>query len=162
MFTGILSILYLFLPAMVANIVPVLADHDNFLRPLNKPLDGRLDWQGKRIFGDHKTVRGVVVGVIAGSLIGFLQGNLLLGIGMSIGALWGDACKSFVKRRFNIQPGTPWMPWDQVDFVIGAIIFTYPIAPQSFPHYFFAIVVIGIGSFISSYIGVRTGMKKSL
>jgi CDP-diglyceride synthetase len=158
----ILFILYFFLPAMVANIVPVFADRYNFFPSFNKPLDGNLNWRGKRILGDHKTVRGVVVGTITGALIGLLQGSPILGLGMGLGALWGDAIKSFIKRRLGIKPGTSWIPWDQIDFIIGASIFTFPISPQPLVNYFIAAIIIGAGSFLTSYIGVRTGIKKSL
>jgi CDP-2,3-bis-(O-geranylgeranyl)-sn-glycerol synthase len=33
----------------------------------------------------------------------------------------GDSVKSFVKRRIGIAPGKPWIPWDQLDFVLGAL-----------------------------------------
>jgi CDP-2,3-bis-(O-geranylgeranyl)-sn-glycerol synthase len=26
-----------------------------------------------------------------------------------------------VKRRVGIAPGKPWIPWDQLDFVLGAL-----------------------------------------
>jgi hypothetical protein len=32
-----------------------------------------------------------------------------------------DSVKSFVKRRVGIAPGAPWIPFDQLDFVIGAL-----------------------------------------
>lgn len=36
----------------------------------------------------------------------------------------GDSLKSFVKRRVGIAPGKPWIPFDQVDFAIGALVLT--------------------------------------
>jgi CDP-diglyceride synthetase len=35
----------------------------------------------------------------------------------------GDAVKSFFKRRLGITPGKSWFPFDQLDFVLGAILF---------------------------------------
>ena len=35
----------------------------------------------------------------------------------------GDSMKSLVKRRIGIAPGKPWIPWDQLDFVLGALAF---------------------------------------
>lgn len=160
MFANISFILYFFLPAMAANLAPVLADYYNFLPALNKPMDKGFKFRDRRILGDHKTVRGVVVGVVAGGIFGLLQGSVLLGLGMGLGAMWGDTFKSLIKRRFNIKPGTGWVPWDQVDFVIGASIVTFPIFPQPLVSYLVAIVVIGAGSFLISYIGVRMGIKR--
>ena len=42
----------------------------------------------------------------------------------SYGAAFGDLAGSFLKRRFNIKSGAPFWVVDQLDFVIGAIIFT--------------------------------------
>ncbi|PLX25913.1 hypothetical protein C0580_00945, partial [Candidatus Parcubacteria bacterium] len=48
-----------------------------------------------------------------------------LGFLMGFGALFGDLVRSFVKRRVGIAPGKAWFPWDQIDFIIGAAIFSY-------------------------------------
>jgi CDP-diglyceride synthetase len=34
----------------------------------------------------------------------------------------GDSLKSLVKRRLGIPPGAPWRPFDQLDFVVGALV----------------------------------------
>lgn len=47
---------------------------------------------------------------------------LALGLACGFGALGGDALKSLVKRRCGIAPGKPWMPADQLDFVIGGLV----------------------------------------
>lgn len=47
---------------------------------------------------------------------------------MGFGAIFGDLIESFVKRRLEYEPGKPFVPFDQTDFVIGALIFVYPIA----------------------------------
>ena len=160
MIDSTLAVIYLFLPAIAANIAPVLADSDNLFPSLNKPLDKGHSYNNKRILGDNKTIRGVIVGTLAGALVGLLQGNLLLGLGMGLGALWGNAFKSLIKRRLDIKPGAGWMPWDQIDFVIGAIIVTWPVSPQPIEHYLIAIIILGAGSFLASYIGERTGIKQ--
>ncbi|MFX0047406.1 MAG: CDP-archaeol synthase [Candidatus Hermodarchaeota archaeon] len=41
----------------------------------------------------------------------------------SYGAAFGDLAGSFLKRRFDIKSGSPFWVVDQLDFVIGAIIF---------------------------------------
>ena len=48
---------------------------------------------------------------------------LSIGFLLGIGAITGDSVKSFFKRRFNIKPGKPWIPFDQTDFIIGALLF---------------------------------------
>ena len=46
---------------------------------------------------------------------------------MGFGALTGDLAKSFFKRRIGIKPGAKFIPFDQMDFVLGAFIFTVPV-----------------------------------
>lgn len=46
----------------------------------------------------------------------------LLGLALSCGAIFGDACGSFIKRRFNVERGRPVPLMDQLDFVVGALI----------------------------------------
>ena len=56
----------------------------------------------------------VVVLFVLLFMIGFLLG---------FGALFGDIVKSFFKRRIGIKPGERFIPWDQLDFVFGALAF---------------------------------------
>jgi CDP-2,3-bis-(O-geranylgeranyl)-sn-glycerol synthase len=42
---------------------------------------------------------------------------------LGFGALAGDSIKSFFKRRVGVKPGKRWFPFDQIDFVIGALAF---------------------------------------
>ena len=37
----------------------------------------------------------------------------------------GDSAKSFLKRRVGIPPGESWILFDQLDFVIGALVLTW-------------------------------------
>ena len=63
--------LYLFLPAYLANMSPVLIRRR--LTALAIPIDGGRTLWGKRILGDHKTWRGLLAGMVAGTLIFELQ-----------------------------------------------------------------------------------------
>jgi len=47
---------------------------------------------------------------------------LLLGPLFAIGALGGDALKSFLKRQVGVAPGKSWFPFDQLDFIIGGAL----------------------------------------
>ena len=58
--------------------------------------------------------------------------------------MFGDIVKSFIKRRANIMPGERFIPWDQLDFVFGALIFSYLIVKL----FFIDIILILIISFI--------------
>lgn len=124
---------------------PILAAHLPGLRTLQTPMDCGKYFRGKRIFGDHKTWRGLICGLVAGVLIVWLQSALFdhyvwirhvsnpvvyrgtaiwaLGLLLSFGALLGDALESFFKRQCNIDSGQRWFPFDQLDYVLGGLIF---------------------------------------
>ena len=134
----ILTILYLMLPVYLANIAPVLSMKINFL---NYPLDFNKKFKGKPILGSHKTWRGLFFGIVFGIAIAYLQfvlqkypffsnislldysNYLLIGFLFGFGALFGDAVKSFFKRRVNVKPGGKFIPWDQIDYTLGGLIF---------------------------------------
>jgi CDP-2,3-bis-(O-geranylgeranyl)-sn-glycerol synthase len=118
------------LPAYVPNPVAALFGGGT-------PIDlGRNFSDGNRIFGDGKTYRGLVTGVLAGILTGFLliwlaagfpagslpQHTLLSITLLATGALLGDLVKSFFKRRFNRERGAKWPIADQYDLVAGAFL----------------------------------------
>jgi CDP-diglyceride synthetase len=94
----------------------------------------------------HKTVVGFGAGVLAAVVITLAKSRIAwpgglvahdhgvaLGLRFGTGAMAGDAAKSFVKRRLGIPPGTPWIPWDQVDFRLGALILLSGQAALSWP-----------------------------
>lgn len=110
---------------------------------LNTPVDGGKTFHGKMIFGNHKTWRGIVTGLLLGTAVACAQSFypmqilpgewIFIGFLQSIGALLGDVIKSFFKRQLGIPPGKSWIPFDQFDFIIGAIgttsfFFTIPFA----------------------------------
>ena len=101
------------------------------------PIDlGRNFSDGKRLLGDGKTYRGLIIGIFAGIGIGLVQiwvsgaygwENLPEQTYMSItllatGALLGDLCKSFFKRRLGKERGAKWPIADMYDLVAGALL----------------------------------------
>lgn len=101
------------------------------------PIDlGRNFSDGRRIFGDGKTYRGLIIGILAGIITGiiliwlsssFLQECLPEHTFLSVtllatGALLGDLVKSFFKRRYGKERGTKWPIADQYDLVAGAFL----------------------------------------
>ena len=99
-----------------------------------RPIDGGRSWSdGRRIFGDGKTWRGLIGGTAAGIVVGFLQIGLesvfgweyltpLAVVLLAAGALLGDLAKSFFKRRLNKKRGEKWPIADQYDLVVGAFL----------------------------------------
>jgi CDP-2,3-bis-(O-geranylgeranyl)-sn-glycerol synthase len=144
--TTILETVWLLLPAGAANLAPVLAARYNWLPAFNRPIDGNVTFLGKRVLGPHKTWRGLIVGIAAGALTGFFLGSALLGAVIGAGALAGDALKSFVKRQFNIAPGKPWRPFDQIDYILGALLVASFIFPLTIAHTIVALIFFGKSS----------------
>ena len=117
---------YFIIPAYVANGMPVLFRG-------GQPLDlGKSFFDGERIFGINKTTRGFISGILLGSLVSLImelilmRGLALLGILVSLGSLLGDLFGSFLKRRLGLNPGSSLPLIDQLDFIVGALVITYP------------------------------------
>ena len=138
MITFILQCVYFMLPAYLANMAPLLARKVRFL---DIPVDFNKKWRGNPILGSHKTWRGIFFGIIAGVITAYIQFKLrnylffasislldysnwaAIGFLLGFGALFGDLVKSFFKRRIGVKPGARFIPWDQIDYTIGALLF---------------------------------------
>ena len=112
------------LPAWVANGAPVIFGG-------GKPVDFGMRIGGRRIFGNHKTVRGLVAGLAAGFMAAyvislFLPPLLVTGIALAIGTHAGDLFGSFVKRRLDKKEGASWALFDQYLFLAFALLFALP------------------------------------
>ncbi|MFH1657635.1 MAG: CDP-archaeol synthase [bacterium] len=139
----LISCVYFFLPAYFTNMAPPLAGRINILAI---PVDFGKKLGGKPILGSHKTWRGVLFGLMTGISVAYCQlwlyqlpvirkisffdysevNILALGFLLSAGVLFGDMLFSFFKRRLNLIPGQPWLPFDQIDYVVGAFLFLTP------------------------------------
>jgi CDP-2,3-bis-(O-geranylgeranyl)-sn-glycerol synthase len=138
----ILKCFYLMLPAYFANMAPVFFKNINLLR---YPLDFNTKLGGKPLLGKNKTFRGLVFGVILAIFVAYVQSVaytndffsgisflkyeswVVIGVLMGLGAIAGDAVESFFKRRLGIKPGGKFIPFDQTDYVIGALVFIIPV-----------------------------------
>lgn len=146
-----LQCMYFLLPAAFANMAPVM--FKNSLKWLEIPIDLGKTWNGKPIFGPHKTVRGFVMGITLAIIVSFIQAWLsryplmqgfslvdfgqgygfaaLFGALVGFGALFGDLVKSSIKRRCGIDAGKPFIPFDEIDFAMGALLFSAIVVPLS-------------------------------
>lgn len=182
MFEDILFALWFFLPAGMANMIPIPIAKVPGLRTLDAPLDFRATFRGKRVFGSHKTWRGLVTGIIAATLTLWLQQylvgevswiqsftgqidyqslpTLIVGPLFAIGALGGDAIESFFKRQRGIAPGRGWFPFDQTDYIIGGAIATMPFISLSIWQYAWLLVLWLIVHMVSTVAGYFMGLKE--
>jgi CDP-2,3-bis-(O-geranylgeranyl)-sn-glycerol synthase len=123
----IIEALKFIFPAYCANAVPVLAGG-------GLALDlGRSFADGKPIFGKNKTFRGFFAGLAVGTMVGLAESllfnySVLLGFFLSLGALFGDLIGAFAKRRLGLPPGGLLPVVDQIDFVVGAVVFSLPVS----------------------------------
>lgn len=159
-----LTALLFFLPAGIANMAPIFASRLPLLRKWDAPLDLGKTYHGHRVFGPHKTWRGLVFGTIMGTLTGVIllsDSSVWLCASMSAGALLGDAIESFFKRQRGIASGKAWFPFDQTDYIIGGLLATLPfgVLPLWLVLWVFAIY-FGL-HLVSSYIGYLLGFKKT-
>ncbi len=132
MIIGIISAIVAFLPAMMANSLAVVFGGRLII-------DGGRCLSGKRILGDGKTWSGLLGGTLSASLVGvvlalifnpyldmhgFPTPGIYIIFTLAFGALLGDICGSFVKRRLGKKRGEKMFILDQYDFVLGSFILT--------------------------------------
>jgi len=91
---------------------------------------GRRFSDGKPIFGRNKTFRGFFAGLAIGTAVGLVESSLfgypfVFGLILSLGALFGDLAGAFMKRRLGLSPGDLLPIIDQIDFIIGAVLFSF-------------------------------------
>jgi CDP-2,3-bis-(O-geranylgeranyl)-sn-glycerol synthase len=171
MLTVIFSAIYLILPSYLANMFPVIFGklHMPFGTPINE-----------KLFGSHKTYRGFYAAYIGAflmlllqyyfakngifedySLLDYEKINLFLyAFIFGIGTATGDTVKSFFKRRLKKAPGSPWFPFDQLDFVIMSLLF---LAPFFIPSWQVIVTILILTPFLHFLVNVFAyiiGMKK--
>ena len=122
----IIETLKFIFPAYCANAIPVITGG-------GYPIDfGKKFFDGKPILGKNKTFRGFFSGLIVGTAVGLLESMFFgypipFGFLLSLGALFGDLAGAFLKRRLGLAPGDLLPVIDQVDFILGAILFSFPL-----------------------------------
>ena len=155
------SALWFILPAYFANAAPVVLGG-------GAPIDGGRNFtDGRRIFGDGKTVRGLVAGLAAGTILGLIQGiaksqlshYLALGFLLALGALLGDLLGSFIKRRMRIERGGAAPGLDQLGFVVIALLLASPVALPSWQVIVTLLILTPPIHLATNFIGHRLKLK---
>ncbi len=167
----ILNAFYFILPAYIANMMPVFGK--NLRLPGGQAISTKL-------LGSHKTWRGFYLGYCGALLVLYLQSlgqnlevfqkislleyqelNLwLYAFFFGIGALFGDACKSFFKRRLKIKSGQPWFPFDQLDFIFGALLFLWPFYQPGWQVIVTLIILTPLLHFLTNFTAYKLGLKE--
>ncbi|HKR82046.1 MAG TPA: CDP-archaeol synthase [Candidatus Saccharimonadales bacterium] len=182
-FQDVFFALWVYFAAAIGNMTPILVAKSAW-KPLQNwttPIDFGKTFRGKRIFGTHKTWRGLVTGMIVSTIVlaiqqvafrhaHFLQvwlgefdfghlPTLIVGPLLGFGALGGDAVKSFFKRQRGTPPGESWFPFDQIDLPVGALVVTWPFIHPTFAQAVIAVLLGLSAQLISSYIGFLLHLK---
>jgi len=171
-----LKCFYFILPAYFANMAPVIVK--NRFNYLAVPIDFGKKIKGKELFGKNKTFRGFTFAILFAIAITYLQfllyefnffknlsfinysSWLLLGFLFGFGAIFGDLIESFIKRRLNLKSGEKFIPWDQLDFVIGALIFVNLIIDITWKIVLFIIVISIIGHILVNHAAYYLKIRK--
>lgn len=180
------QMLFLLAPAGLANMAPVWGSKIRGLRNFKTPVDLKLTYKRVRLLGDHKTYRGIILGVIIGGLCGLVQQLAIdylglfgqidvalnnyshlndvnwiwLGFLIGLFALLGDTVKSFFKRRLGIAPGKPWPVLDQIDYLLGSFCIIGIFFNLSVAHYLIGLMIYGLMHPVVSYIGYLLKLKQ--
>lgn len=101
------------------------------------------------------------------SFVNYTVNPLIFGLLMGSGAMLGDIVKSFFKRRLNIKSGNPFPPFDQLDFILGALALYYGIGPYVLNHFYslsgwtilFIFVLTPLAHVLMNVIGYVLGLQ---
>ena len=158
------QLLYLMMPAYCANMTPPFV---RFWRGWNPPISAR--W-----LGSHKTVVGAAGGVLAAMVVALIQARLrwrgaiadydrwpILGLLLGVGAIGGDAVKSFIKRRRGVAPGGRWIPFDQLDAAIGALVLVAMRVDLSWSDVAAVLAITFVGDIGVNQVAYRLGIRES-
>jgi CDP-2,3-bis-(O-geranylgeranyl)-sn-glycerol synthase len=177
--------IYFMLPAYLANASALTfgggtpLDMGRSLNDGRRILGDGVTWKG--------TIIGILIGMGIGLLQGAITGNMvqdlliagdpgianmvqgtittnmlqgtILGLALGSGAIIGDACGSFIKRRFKVERGRPVPLMDQLDFVVVALIFASLVVVIPFNLIILIIIItifLHLGANIIAYL---LGMK---
>lgn len=168
--------MWLMLPAGIANMAPVLFKWVPFLK---YPIDFGATLQGRPLLGCNKTYRGLFFGILSAILFVYIEtlfypvlkmyapadyskiNVFWLGFLLGFGALFGDLVKSFFKRRINVDPGCTWPPFDQIDWIVGALLFSGFYLKLNWHIWVVALVVFGLLHPVVNLIGYYLKIKKN-
>ena len=184
------TLAYLFIPLLFGLALHGFCIKYDLLSFLYYPIDRGRKFRGKRIFGENKTYRGLVV-VSLGTAIGFgLQALLLhriasirsvelfdyaffksvaLGLAVGVAAMLSELPNSFIKRQFEIAPGTAAKGWkalvfyvyDQIDFMLGAWLALAIVVPVTIGRVLLSAGFLLVAHQIMSSVGYALGMRKT-
>jgi len=183
-----MEVLWVFLPVLGALLAHAPVLRFGWLGGLKRPLDGGATFRGRRILGDNKTYRGVLV-MFLGACVAAVAlmhvpayrarvpseiraaGPWTFGVLLGLGTVLAELPNSFLKRQLDIAPGQQQTSllgmavslFDQGDFVFGIWLALAPVwcmtATQALTA-FLLVALIHSGINVIGYaIGARTNWR---
>jgi len=167
----VFNAIFFVLPAFFSNTTPMLFGG-------GLPMDFRKNWfDGRRILGNNKTIRGFAAGFIGGFLFGIFVSwwftNIVFknvadppfvvpltnGFLQSFGAVTGDAVGSFIKRRLDIPPGGSLIIMDQIGFIVFGLAFARIDTAFPWTYWVIMIPLSLVVHFAANAVGYTLGWK---
>ena len=193
--TAILMMYVTLLPAIVAGIINSIFCKSNILSIYKIPIDGGKNFlDNKRIFGDNKTWKGLFGYVLFNAIIQMIWGiicnisninnlnffyvynaNSLLNnclFGLLIGLFYAifELPNSFLKRRFDIEPGKPpkglkkvfFIFLDQADSIFGVCLVVALFYKMTFSFYILYVLIGAITHIVFNMILYFCKIRKNM
>ncbi|MFH1403515.1 MAG: CDP-2,3-bis-(O-geranylgeranyl)-sn-glycerol synthase [Candidatus Altiarchaeota archaeon] len=170
MLNVLINVFWFTLPAYVANSIAIDVSGIPVIKNYSTPIDFGKSWRGKRILGDGKTWRGLILGGLAGGLTGMLQSmygspwlpqmTASLGIMLGFGALVGDSVASFIKRRMGFGRGHPLVLLDSLDYIFGSYMAVWILVPVNLQYLAVACIISPPMHIIANIVAYMLKLKK--
>ena len=147
----VISLLQILFLMLLANGAPVLAKRI-FGPRYTYPVDAnRRLYDGRRLFGSSKTIRGVVCALILTGIAAPLVGlTVQLGLLIAAGAMAGDLLSSFTKRRLGLPASSRAIPIDQVPESLIPLLACYAVLDLTVLDIIVGVLVFLIGGLLLS------------
>lgn len=184
---AVLELLWLALPVIAAGLVHLVVLKLDLLPGLRRmPIDGGVSLRGKRLFGDNKTWRGAIVTIGTMTVAAYAMAQLnqccwhlpvlvpfaetqpvIWGLLLGTGYIVGELPNSFAKRQLAIAPGARgagvagqvfWVI-DQLDSLVGMLLFIAPIWTPSLPLLIAIVGIMLVAHPVSAWVMMGLGLK---
>ncbi len=155
-------------PAYCANAFPPIMKG-------KRPLDFNKNFGKTRFLGNGKTIEGTAGGILFGIVIGIIQMQIYgyaskdfglyeftipILVLLCVGTLFGDIAGSFIKRRFNINPGESAVLLDQLGFLVMALIFASLIYTPQLLTIIILLIITPLLHWCANILGYLLKLKK--
>ena len=181
----ILELLLVASPVILAAIFHMVVVRYDWLSVATYPLDHKMTFRSRRIFGDNKTYRGVLVMIITSVALTYLyaflvsrfssianlnlldfetHSPLVYGMIYGFGYVIGELPNSFAKRQLGITEGksTSFIQRlvDQLDSVIAILLLLLAFSNFTWKHFWSGIIFYGLLHLAINYLLYLLNLRK--